>query len=179
MTLARSFRPSREFALAALMLFQGACATFFVSDVTRDIFEMEATDHFISTHVSVELFVNLGLILGIVVEGFVLRQMLRVQARQEKTISAAAGAMNDLMQGYFVSWGLTPAEIDVATFTIKGFSIAEIAEMRKSAEGTVKSQLNAIYRKSGLAGRGQLVSVLIEDLLNAPLANGADMRDQS
>ena len=92
MTLAKPLRSSREFALAALMLFQGACAMFFVTDVTRDIFEMEATAHFISSHVTIELFVNLGLILGSVVEGFVLRQMLRVQARQEKTISAAAGA---------------------------------------------------------------------------------------
>jgi DNA-binding NarL/FixJ family response regulator len=33
----------------------------------------------------------------------------------------------------------------------------------------VKTHLNAIYRKAGVQGRGQLVSVLIEDLLNAPL----------
>ncbi len=41
--------------------------------------------------------------------------------------------------------------------------------MRRSAEGTVESQLNAIYRKSGLAGRGQLACLLIEDLLSGPL----------
>lgn len=57
----------------------------------------------------------------------------------------------------------------MATFTIKGFSIAETAAMRKSTEGTVKSHLNAIYRKAGVQGRGQLVSVLVEDLLNTPL----------
>ena len=52
---------------------------------------------------------------------------------------------------------------------MKGCSIADIAQMRGSAEGTVKTHLNAIYRKAGVQGRGQLVSVLIEDLMNAPL----------
>ena len=64
---------------------------------------------------------------------------------------------------------LTPAERDVAGFTIKGYSIAEIAQLRGSAEGTVKTHLNAIYRKAGVTGRGQLVSLLVEDLFRAPL----------
>ena len=33
----------------------------------------------------------------------------------------------------------------------------------------IKTHLNAIYRKSGVAGRSQLVSVLVEDLFQAPL----------
>jgi DNA-binding CsgD family transcriptional regulator len=57
----------------------------------------------------------------------------------------------------------------VAAFTIKGFTIAEIAALRGSAEGTVKTHLNAIYRKAGVQGRGQLVSLLIEELLGGPL----------
>jgi len=98
-----------------------------------------------------------------------LTRLLRQQVRAEMALSAASGALHDLMQAYFSQWGLTAAEADVAGFTIKGYSIAEIGTMRQSAEGTVKSQLNAIYRKSGLAGRGQLVSLLIEDLLSGPL----------
>lgn len=61
----------------------------------------------------------------------------------------------------------------MATCTIKGLSVAKIAQRRDSAGGTVKSQLNAIYRKSAQAGRGQLVSVLIEDLVSGPLPNRA------
>ena len=71
-----------------------------------------------------------------------------------------------MLDAHYLQWGLTPSEADVATFTIKGCSIAEIARLRGSAEGTVKTHLNAIYRKSGLSGRGQLASLLIEDLLN-------------
>ena len=85
----------------------------------------------------------------------------------------AAGALAELMEDYFRQWALTPSEADVAAFTIKGYSIAEIATLRGSAEGTVKTHLNAIYRKAGVQGRGQLVSLLIEDLLNGPLVPGA------
>ena len=77
--------------------------------------------------------------------------------------------LSDLMQTYFEAWHLTPTEQDVASFTIKGCSIAEIARLRGSAEGTIKTHLNAIYRKSGVTGRAQLVSVLVEDLLQTPL----------
>ena len=84
-------------------------------------------------------------------------------------MTIAQGALHDLMERYFADWGLTPAEADVAAFTLKGYSISEIAGFRGSAEGTVKTHLNAIYRKAGVAGRGQLVSLLIEDLMRSPL----------
>ena len=74
-----------------------------------------------------------------------------------------------MIEGYYRDWGLTASEQDVAGFTIKGYSIAEIAILRGSAPGTVKTHLNAIYRKAGVAGREQLVSLLVEDLLRAPL----------
>ena len=59
----------------------------------------------------------------------------------------------------------------MAWFTIKGLSIADIARLRQNSEGTVKAQSNAIYRKAGVSGRAQLVSLCIEDLIDAgPLA---------
>lgn len=161
-------RLSRETALAALMILQAVCAALFVVDIIAD-FSHLAPGEKVPAELWVELLANLGLVLAVVVEGLMLTRLLRQQARTEKALSAASGALHDLMQGYFSQWGLTAAETDVAGFTVKGFTIAEIAAMRQSAEGTVKSQLNAIYRKSGLAGRGQLVSLLIEDLLGGPL----------
>lgn len=38
--------------------------------------------------------------------------------------------------------------------------------MRGSAEGTVKAQLNAIYRKSGTANRAALMSLLIDTMMD-------------
>ena len=53
----------------------------------------------------------------------------------------------------------------MALFAIKGLSTAEIAALRQTSEGTVKAQTNAIYRKAGVSGRSQLLSVFIEDLM--------------
>ena len=44
-----------------------------------------------------------------------------------------------------------------------------VANLRGSAKGRVKAHLNAICRKAGVSGRAQLVSLLVEDLFNAPL----------
>jgi DNA-binding CsgD family transcriptional regulator len=101
-----------------------------------------------------------------------LLRLLRRQAQLERQMSVAAGALHEVMENYFRDWKLTPSEQDIAAFTIKGYSIAEIAGFRGSAEATVKTHLNAIYRKAGVTGRGQLTSLLIEDLLRAPLVGG-------
>ncbi len=164
-------RTKAEKALTLMMLVQAVCLAFFVIDIYADLIEWPA-GRSLDLHIWLEVVANLTLGTALVVEFRVLRQLLARSLRAEKALTAAAGALNDLMESYFAEWGLTPAEADVARFTIKGCSIAEIAGLRQSAEGTVKSQLNAIYRKAGLAGRSQLVSVLIEDLLNGPLEHG-------
>ena len=55
---------------------------------------------------------------------------------------------------------------DAALFAIKGLSIQDIAAVRETSEGTVKAQTNAIYRKAGVSGRSQLLSLFIEDLID-------------
>lgn len=158
-------RGDRPYGLVALILFQCFCTAFFIYDVTSDL-EEGLTSLF---HMFPELAATAGLVLGVSFEMRALAGLLRRQARMEQSLGVASGALNDVMEGYFRQWGLTPSEQDVATFTIKGCSIADIAELRGSAEGTVKTHLNAIYRKAGVQGRGQLVSVLIEDLMGGPL----------
>jgi DNA-binding CsgD family transcriptional regulator len=56
---------------------------------------------------------------------------------------------------------------------IKGLSIAEIAAMRQTREGTVKAQCNAIYGKAGVSGRQQLLSLFIEELMGEALVPAA------
>lgn len=161
-------RGDRPYALIGLILFQCFCTAFFVYDVTSDL-EEGLTSLF---HMLPELAATVGLVLGVGFEMRALVRLLRQQARMEQSLGVASGALNDVMEGHFRQWGLTPSEQDVATFTIKGCSIAEIAQLRGSAEGTVKTHLNAIYRKAGIQGRGQLVSVLIEDLMGGALVKG-------
>lgn len=162
-------RGDRPYALIALIMFQCFCTAFFVYDVTRDLDE-GLTSLF---HMLPEVAATLGLVVGVVFEMRSLFALLRRQARMEQSLGVASGALTEVMEGHFRTWGLTPSEQDVATFTIKGCTIAEIATMRGSAEGTVKTHLNAIYRKAGVQGRGQLVSVLIEDLMGGPLVGKA------
>jgi DNA-binding CsgD family transcriptional regulator len=98
----------------------------------------------------------------------VLLRLLARKAHLERQVSMAASALHDVIDAHFRDWGLTASEADVAWFTVKGLSIADIARLRGSAEGTVKSHLNAIYRKAGVANRGELLSLLIEDLMEDP-----------
>lgn len=152
-------------SLIALILFQLACTVFFVIDVSADV-ELSGLTSF---ELAPEIAATAGLVLGIVFELRLLARLRKRQAGLAQGLSVAAGALDQVIQSYYGQWALTPAERDVAGFTIKGYSIAEIAQLRGSAEGTVKTHLNAIYRKAGVTGRGQLVSLLVEDLFRAPL----------
>lgn len=156
--------------LTVLIIFQAICTLFFVLDISTDMKSLGIAS-ITDAHYLPELGATLGLVLGIAFELRVLVQLMRRQAQLEQGMSVAAGALADVIEGYYQEWGLTASEQDVAGFTIKGYSIAEIATLRGSAPGTVKTHLNAIYRKAGVAGRGQLVSLLVEDLLRAPLLN--------
>lgn len=152
-----------ELGLLLLILVQAACTGFFIVDVIED-FSASGTE---ALHLGLEMIANLGLIAGIVVESRVLWVMLQREARSAEALSVARGALSEVIEQKFRAWGLTPAEADVAGFTIKGFSIAEVAELRGSSEATIKTHLNAVYRKAGVSGRTQLVSVFVEDLLTA------------
>ena len=82
-----------------------------------------------------------------------------------KQLDAAKGAFQSGIDGYFEQWGLSEAEKDIALLTIKGMTISEIAEIRKTKNSTIKTQSSAIYKKAGVSSRAQLVSLLIEELL--------------
>ena len=117
----------------------------------------------------IEIGAALGLVMGAVLGGILLRRALVRTRAVESQLRAASGAFNELLEEHFEDWGLTPAERDVALFTIKGLSTAEIAEMRQTSEGTVKAQTSAIYRKAGVSGRPQLLSLFIDELMGGPL----------
>lgn len=167
------FGPNRRYFIIALIIVQALCTIFFVADVIADANGPAGFD----VHLVIEAVASVVLVAAIALEFRQLLDLYRANQRFERSMRAASGALTDLIEEYFSSWGLTPAERDVATFTIKGMSIAEIASLRGSAEGTVKTQLNAIYRKAGVTGRGQLVSVLIEDLMAGALVP-VDARDK-
>lgn len=171
-TMPAALSRTRESAiLVGLILFQSFCTVFFLTDVLGDI-EVDGWATLVDPHLLPEIAATIGLVSGVVGLSIYLLRLLRRQEIMERGLSVAQGALGELIESYFGAWGLTPSEQDVATFTIKGYSISEIAELRGSREATVKTHLNAIYRKSGTTGRGQLVSILIEDLMGKPLVAG-------
>lgn len=164
----RIFEPHRPGPLLALIAVQALCTAFFLWDVLEDL-RATGLVFFRTIHHSIEAVAALSLILALVFELRYLLALLRRKAHLEDQISIAAGAFHDILGDHFTRWGLTPAERDVAMFTVKGFSIAETAKLRGSAEGTVKAQLGAVYRKAGVSGRGALLGLLIDDLIEFPL----------
>jgi DNA-binding CsgD family transcriptional regulator len=164
----KTARSTESSILFGLILFQGFCGVFLFIDAVGDIKAL-GWQGLTDWHLLPELGATLGLLSGVVALSVYLMRVLRRQALIQQGLSVAQGALAEVMEAYFQSWGLTPSEQDVAAFTIKGYSIAEIAGLRGSAEATVKTHLNAIYRKAGVAGRAQLASLLIEDLMRGPL----------
>lgn len=149
----------------AILLVQALCAFFFVADILSSVVGIRSTPISWEMREALEIGAAVGLVLGVVVGGFMLRQALRDRHRAEEQLRRASGAFADLLRERFEEWGLTPSEKDVALFAIKGMSTAEIAQLRSTSEGTVKAQTNAIYRKAGVTGRPQLLSLFIEDLM--------------
>ncbi|MBL9061146.1 LuxR C-terminal-related transcriptional regulator [Tabrizicola sp.] len=149
----------------AIFVIQALCAFFFVSDILSSVVGFRTTPISWEMREAMEIGAAIGLILGVVLGGLMLARALRDRHRAEEQLRRASGAFMDLLQERFGEWGLTPSEKDVALFAIKGMSTAEIAALRSTSEGTVKAQTNAIYRKAGVSGRSQLLSLFIEDLM--------------
>lgn len=163
MTLFSATRPA---SLVALIAAQTLCAVFFLLDVVSDGRSLGLRGAF-DSHFFVEASAALALIAAVAFELRYLLQLLRRKAHLERQLSEAARAFHEVVAARFRDWALTPAEEDVALFTLKGLSIPEIAGLRGTAEGTVKSHLNAIYRKAGATGRGAFLSLFIEDLMES------------
>nr|WP_207187015.1 helix-turn-helix transcriptional regulator [Rhodovulum imhoffii] len=147
------------------MLVQALCAVFFVSDILLTVLNARSVPISWQTRELLEIGAAVGLILGLLLGAVALWESLRQGARAREKLRLASGAFHEVMEEKFSEWGLTPAERDVALFCIKGLSTQDIAMLRKTSEGTVKAQTNAIYRKAGVSGRPQLLSLFIEDLM--------------
>ena len=151
--------------LVVVLAVQVACAFFFVSEIAISVFGLTSAPISWQLHEFIEIGAALGLILGVGLGAWALHQSRARTERAERALRAARGAFASVMEERMVEWKLTPAEKDVALFAIKGMSTAEIADLRDVSEGTVKAQTAAIYRKAGVTGRPQLLSLFIEDLM--------------
>ncbi len=146
--------------LAGFLLVQTLAAVFFVGDVIGDLRKDPASIHFLF-----EALVTAALITGILFAAVALRRTIELLRAQEAALDVARGALADVIDTQFTDWGLTPAERDVGLLALKGLDVADIAEVRGAAQGTVRAQLTRIYSKAGVSGRAQFAAWFVEDLL--------------
>ena len=170
MTPTRLSKPGNSYerratAIAVLLAVQALSAVFFVADVVSDL-RWGGVD----SHTVLEGVVALALVLGVAFGAFEMRRTLERNRRAEAALSVASGAFTELISTRFEDWTLTPAEAEVALFALKGFDVAEIAELRGAAVGTVRAQLARVYAKAEVSNRAQLISLFIEDLLDGSIA---------
>ena len=63
------------------------------------------------------------------------------------------------------------ALLHLATASPQWCSVSEIAEARQTKAGTIKAQLNSIYKKANVTGRMQLLSLFVEELFTEKLVS--------
>lgn len=156
---------NNRYVLGIVLAIQILCALFFVSDIVISVLGLPIAPISWTFVELIEIGAAIGLVIGVGVGALALRQSLRRTAVAEESLRRAQGAFRDVLEERFADWQLTAAERDVALFAIKGFSTGDIAGFRGVSEGTIKAQTNAIYRKAGVSGRPQLLSVFIDDLM--------------
>lgn len=156
------------YSIFVVLVVQALCAVFFLYNIAVALFGLTPLPW--TAYEALELGAAVGLLAGSILGAFALRRSFARTALVEAQLRAASGAFMELLEERFVEWGLTPAEADVALFAIKGMSLSDIAALRNTSEGTVKAQTNAIYRKAGVSGRPQLLSLFIDELMSGPVA---------
>ena len=157
---------NNRYLIVAVLLIQVLCAAFFVSDIAILVLGLPIEPISWVFVELIEIGAAVGLILGVVVGALLLRAARARTHKAEEALRRARSAFRDMLEERFTDWSLTPAERDVAMFAIKGFSTQDIAELRQVSEGTIKAQTNAIYRKAGVSGRPQLLSLFIDELVD-------------
>lgn len=149
------------------------CEVFLMLDVYADFFRLNIDTQWIS-HQEIELLAVLMLALSMIVIGMQIVRLLKEHRQAQQTIGIASGELFKVIHQYFLNWSLSPSESEIALLLIKGLTTKEIADLRHTKIGTVKSQTSSIYLKSGLKGRNELVAYFIEDLLSNEDTFGVD-----
>ncbi len=155
-------------ALSIFLVLQAFGTLFFVADVVGDLRQDPTSVTFLF-----EALFTAALVFGTIFGAIMLRRTIQLLRAQGRALAVAQGALSDVINAQFQSWTLTPAERDVGLLALKGFDVAEIAELRGAAQGTVRAQLTRIYSKAGVSGRAQFAAFFVEDLLGEAITPAA------
>lgn len=158
----------KNVALPALFLLQFFCVLYLIGDAIADFNGGDEVEPAARSH-ALEYTVVTALVFSLIFTGLEIRKVLRRNSRVEDQLKAASGAFAEVLDEHFTTWKLTTSERDVALLAIKGLGISEIAQIRTTKDGTIKAQLNAIYKKADVSGRPQFISLFVEELMGEAL----------
>jgi DNA-binding CsgD family transcriptional regulator len=153
----------RSLILSFLVI--SVCEAFFLLDVAADIFQIDISTSWID-HDTIEMVVVVSLALALFIIGLQIARLLREHRVARESVKVASGELLVVINEKFREWQLSLSETEIALLLIKGFSAQEIANLRSTRAGTVKSQSSTIYKKAGVRGRNELVAFFVEDLLS-------------
>lgn len=161
-------------------LFVGFCLlgilVFLGWDITDDLAHGSTWQH-VAEELVIGAFAALGLGLlwarffrirreNVRMRGEVARVSADLDAYKQETSHLVQG-INEKVQSQLTKWGLSPAEKDVCLLLLKGMATKDIASARQASEKTVTQQLSAVYQKSGLHGRAELLAFFLEDIFQS------------
>ena len=162
-------------ALIALTAVQLVCGTILAIDVAVEIHANITAENDESQyglwHLLPEVFATVLLVFSFALSS---RQLLAHRAalrRAGERLDTIRSDFSGLVERRFAQWGLSPAEKEVAMLTLKGLRIAEIARLRGCSEGTIKSHLSAIFRKSQVSSRPEFLARFVDDFLDFSAVN--------
>lgn len=124
-------------------------------------------------HLLLEVLAYVGMGLAFVLIRRQLRLARAAHQSDQDQLRALRKDFDRHLHERFAQWGLSAAEVDVAILTVRGLKISEIAQMRHTQDGTIKSQLSSIFRKSGVSTRTEFVARFMDEFLDHAAANPA------
>lgn len=164
-TSLHTFRNSMRIKLlGGSFIILAVCETLLITDVVSEYLNVEI-EFYTQNHAIIEATAVFFLGLTLFVIGAEFWRLIVENRQFRSLLGIASGEFLFILGGKFTDWKLSASEREVALLLIKGLSIQEIADIRETKTGTIKSQCSAIYRKADVKGRNELVAYFVEDLL--------------
>ncbi len=152
------------FWVVAVMTLMAISEFVLIFDILSEYFGIYF-DFYNEYHIELETLAVFTLGVSLIIFGICFNNIRRENRDYRSSVELASGEFLRVVDEKFREWNFTSSEEEVALLLIKGLTIYEVAQVRNTQTGTIKSQSNAVYRKSGLKGRNELVAYFIEDLL--------------
>jgi len=140
------------------------CEILLIVDVLSEFFHFDI-EFYENYHGPLEAVAVFALGVTLIIIGMDFWRLVVENRQFRSLLGIASGEFLYIMGGKFTDWELSNSEREIALLLIKGLSIQEIADIRETRTGTIKSQCSAIYRKADVKGRNELVAYFVEDLL--------------